>query len=203
MKLGIICGSHRKDSQSLKVAKYIEKSFKNLLNKPSYLLDLGENPIPLWDESIWQGNPDWKKIWDPISAELEGCNAFVFVVPDWSGMAPAGVKNFFLMCGGASGVLAHKPSLLVGVSSSRGGSYPIAELRMSSYKNTRVCHIPEHLIIRDVEQMFLDEVASDEDEKYIRGRVDYSLKVLEKYAEGLDVVRNSGVLDAKNYPFGM
>ena len=203
MKLGIICGSHRKNSQSFKVSKYIEKSFTKIFKDSCYLLNLGQNPIPLWDESIWQGDQDWKNLWDPISAKLEECNAFIFVVPDWSGMAPSGVKNLFLMCGGASGVLAHKPSLLVGVSSARGGRYPIAELRMSSYKNTRICHIPEHLIIGNVEQMLEAEPATNEDDKYLRGRIDYSLKVLDKYAEALDLVRASNIIDAKTYPFGM
>jgi len=55
-------------------------------------------------------------------------------------MAPAGLKNFFLYAGNTA--LAHKPAYLVGISASRGGSYPIAELRMSSYKNSYLCYIP-------------------------------------------------------------
>ena len=75
----------------------------------------------------------------------------VVMSPEWSGMVPAGLKNFFLLCGADH--LAHKPGLIVGVSASLGGSYPIAELRTSSYKNTRLCYIPDHVIVRNVGQM--------------------------------------------------
>ncbi len=43
--------------------------------------------------------------------------------------------------------------LIVAVSSGAGGAYPVAELRMSSYKNSRICYIPEQIIIRDVENV--------------------------------------------------
>ena len=39
------------------------------------------------------------------------------------------------------------------VSASDGGAYVIAELRMSSYKNNRLCWIPEHLIARQVKTL--------------------------------------------------
>ena len=65
-------------------------------------------------------------------------------------MAPAGLKNFFLLAGST---LAHKPAMIVGVSSGRGGRYPIAELRSSSYKNTKVVYVPDHLYIDKCEDM--------------------------------------------------
>ena len=68
-------------------------------------------------------------------------------------MVPAGLKNFFLCFG--RNELAHKPGLIVGVSSADGGVYPVAELRMSSYKNSRICYIPEQLIVRNVESVLI------------------------------------------------
>lgn len=92
-------------------------------------------------------------------------------------MAPAGLKNFFLMWTGE--VLAHKPALLVAVSSADGGSFPIAELRMSSYKNNRVCYIPDHLIIRNVEQVLNPEPEDNVEsaDTYFRQRIAYTLGV--------------------------
>ena len=48
------------------------------------------------------------------------------VSPEWNGMVPSMLTNFFLLC--SNNELAHKPGLLVGVSSGTGGSYPVAEL---------------------------------------------------------------------------
>ncbi|KKL44680.1 hypothetical protein LCGC14_2363270, partial [marine sediment metagenome] len=93
-----------------------------------YLFSLANNPLPLWQETIWEGDPEWAELLTPIAEELATSDAFVIVAPEWHGMAPAGLKNFFLMWG--NGELAHKPALIVSVSSADGGSYPVAELRM-------------------------------------------------------------------------
>ena len=48
MKIGIICGSHRPDSQSGKVARHIEKVLLDQgLCDATWLYDLGGNPLPL------------------------------------------------------------------------------------------------------------------------------------------------------------
>ena len=62
------------------------------------------------------------------------------------------IKNFKkkkiidIACG--SGEFAHKPGLIVSISSGNGGAYPISELRSSSYKNSHILWIPENIIIR-------------------------------------------------------
>lgn len=92
------------------------------------------------------------------------------------------------------GELAHKPALLVSVSSSTGGAYPIAELRMSSYKNNRICYIPEQLIIRDCERV-LNENPKDnnqEEDRYYRDRSKFALTILCHYANALGDVRATG-----------
>ena len=85
-------------------------------------------------------------MWDPVSAELKAADALVVVSPEWGGMATPGVKNFLLNC--TADEIGHKPALIVTVSASRGGSYPVAELRMSGYKNNRVAWLPEHVIVQ-------------------------------------------------------
>lgn len=201
MKIAIISGSHRKNSQSERIGKYIEKATTPNGIKTTYFLSLAANPLPLWDEGVWAGDPKWKEVWSPISSELKSSDGFVIISPEWGGMVPAGLKNFFLLCGG--GELAHKPGLIVSISSGIGGSYPIAELRTSSYKNTRICYIPDHIIVRNAEHMLQDGAPSDEHDQSLRARVDYSLKVLAKYSEGLKLVRESGLIDYKSFPFGM
>lgn len=155
MKIAIIVGSHRPKSESLKVGNFVQKELETL-NSESYLLDLGENSLPLWDESIWENDPKWDKIWSPISSKLKNCYGFVIISPEYGGMATPALKNFFLLCG--NGELAHKPAVIIGVSASRGGSYPIAELRMSSYKNTQIVYLPDHIIVREVENFLNDNL---------------------------------------------
>ncbi len=204
MKIGLISGSHRKNSQSLKVARRAQSRLLELkLCTESYLYDLGENPLPLWDESIWAGDQAWQERLGPISRQLASCDAFIVVAPEWHGMAPAGLKNFFLMWG--DGELAHKPALLVAVSASEGGAYPIAELRMSSYKNNRICYLPEHLIVRKVNSVFnADDSQNDKrSQDYISARLDYCLRMLGSYAEAFQHIRSSGNVGLETYQFGM
>ena len=112
-------------------------------------------------------------------------------------MVPSGLKNFFLMWG--NNELAHKPALIVAVSSGVGGAYPVAELRMSSYKNNRICYIPEQLIIRDVENVLNDSGENDpESDPYYRERTEFALNMLHQYASALQSVRSSeGIYNPK------
>jgi NAD(P)H-dependent FMN reductase len=205
MKIGIISGSHRPPSQSGKVARYIEKA---LLEQghcdETWLYDLAGNPLPLWDEGIWEGDEHWQQTLSPLSEELHSCDGFIVVSPEWHGMAPAGLKNFFLMWT-AGGELAHKPALIVTVSTADGGSFPIAELRMSSYKNSRICYLPEHLIIRYVDTVFNDDPAENKAsaQEYFEDRLTYCLAMLKEYALAFRQIRASGKTSLETYTSGM
>ncbi|MBN1443900.1 MAG: NAD(P)H-dependent oxidoreductase [Planctomycetes bacterium] len=201
MKIAIVAGSHRREAESARVARYLAQELQKLQISETYLLSLSGNPLPLWDEEVWSGGEKWKSSWEPISKELSGSDALVVVAPEWSGMVPAGLKNFFLLC--SADVLAHKPGLIVTVSAGVGGSYPVAELRISSYKNTRLCYIPDHVIVRNVGQMLHGDEPADEHDEALRRRIDYSLRVLVEYAGALRRVRESGVIDLKAFPYGM
>ena len=205
MKIGIICGSHRQPSQSEKVARWIERA---LLAEghcdETWLYSLADNPLPLWDEGIWDGDESWKARMAPLAEELESCDGFVVVSPEWHGMAPAGLKNFFLIFTGG-GEVAHKPALIVTVSAADGGSYPVAELRMSSYKNNRICYLPEHLIVRYVETVFNEnpEDNTDSAQEYFEERLSYCMRLLREYALAFRGIRASGAASLENYTSGM
>ncbi|MCH1913796.1 NAD(P)H-dependent oxidoreductase [Leptospira noguchii] len=200
MKFVIVAGPHRKISQSAKVANWIGNKLEALGHR-SWILDLGNHKLPVWDDSFWEGGEFWDKIWKPIETELKTAEAFVFVTPEYSGMASPSLKNFLLYCN--SNLLGHKPVLICAVSASRGGAYPIAELRMSSYKNTRLCYIPEHIIVRDAEHILNGPEPVNQEDTYIRNRIDFALKILVSYGEALKQVRDSGVTFRKEFPNGM
>lgn len=204
MKFSIVSGSHRRDGQSLKVARFLESVLiQQGLCDSVYLCSLSDNPLPLWEEAIWDNDPDWQARLDPVAAELRESDALIIVAPEYHGMVPAGLKNFFLCFG--RNELAHKPALIVGVSSADGGAYPVAELRMSSYKNSRICYLPEHLIIRNVESVLNPEAADNnpDADSYFRDRSLWVLRQLQQYALALKQVRASGVTDMSVYRNGM
>jgi NAD(P)H-dependent FMN reductase len=205
MKIGIISGSHRPPSQSGKIARYIENALlaQNLCDT-TWLYDLGGNPLPLWEESIWEGDKQWQDILTPLSEQLKSCDGFVIVSPEWHGMVPAGLKNFFLMWT-AGGELAHKPALIVTVSTADGGSFPVAELRMSSYKNSRICYLPEHLIIRYADTVFNSDPTQNKPsaQEYFENRLTYCLEMLREYALAFRQIRASGKTALTTYTSGM
>ncbi|TGL16096.1 NADPH-dependent FMN reductase [Leptospira meyeri] len=200
MKICLVVGSHRKNSQSLKVGKFLAKSLETK-GIDTLLFDLGVNPLPLWEPAMWEKESDLKKFWLDYSAGFGSADAYVFLSPEYAGMASPALKNFFLYL--SSGDLSHKPGLIITVSSGMGGSYPNAELRMSSYKNTRIVYLPDHVIVRHVESVLNSETPESKDDDYIRSRLNYALSVLVEYAKALNQIRQSGVIDLKTYPFGL
>ena len=203
MKIAIISGSHRNNSQSSKVARHIDHRLQDEFSVDAWILDLAGNPLPLWDEGVWDGTAEWQKLLNPLRDQLASSDAFVVISPEWHGQVPAGLKNFFLLFGAQE--LGHKPALITTVSSGDGGTYPVAELRMSSYKNSRICYIPEQLILRKVESI-LNEVSEDNDQRsdsYYRERIDWALNILISYAGALQQVRDSGVTATEKFRNGM
>jgi NAD(P)H-dependent FMN reductase len=204
INLVIISGSHRKNSESGKVARFIQQTIQThtLLSKefePS-IVNLADEDLPFYEDRSTSSDPRFATVWDPCAEKLAAADAFVIVSPEWNGMVPAKLKNVFLL---ANKEFYHKPALIVAVSSSMGGHYVVAELRMSSYKNSRICYLPDHLIIRNV----VDFNQNPHDSKFteVCERLENYLKTLFLYAQGLKNVRQS-VLDAestKKYPHGM
>ena len=203
MKISNICGSHRENTQSYKDAKVIQKTLQSGICDDTWLFNLAGNPLPLWDQGVWDGEQKWLDVLTPIKQQLASSDAFVIISPDWHGQVPAGLKNFFLLFG--KNELGHKPAQIVTLSSADGGSYPVAELRMSSYKNNRICYVPDHIILRNVEKILNDnpEDNNESADTYFRERIEWSLNILKEYAVGLKHVRDSGVTATEKFNNGM
>ncbi len=203
MKITIISGSHRENSQSSKVAKHYQKVMLKSICDEAPIIDLANNPLPLWDQGIWDGEEKWQSLLAPYRQTLSSSDGFVVISPEWHGQVPAGLKNFFLIFG--KNELGHKPAKIVSVSSADGGAYPVAELRMSSYKNSRLCYIPEQIILRNIETI-LNENADDNNasaDEYFKERIEWSLNILKQYVVALKQVRDSGVTATEKFVNGM
>ena len=129
---------------------------------------------------------------------LESSDGFILVVPEYGGMATPTAKNLFLLCG--NGEFAHKPGLIVSVSSGNGGAYPIAELRSSSYKTTHIMWIPENIIIRNVEE-FNPNSHGKNIPPWLDNRIDYVLNLFLAYVENMKPLRDK--INRKDFGNGM
>ena len=199
MKISIISSSHRINSQSKKISDFLEKNLLNLNNNLDiFLLDLAKSMLPLWSPEKKNGNGIWGETWNSISNNLIKSDGFILVVPEYGGMATPAAKNIFLLCG--NGEFAHKPGLIVSISSGNGGAYPISELRSSSYKNTHLMWIPENIIIRNVEE-FNPGTHGRNIPDWLDNRIDYVLKLFLAYASNMKPIRK--IVNRKDFGNGM
>ena len=175
MKISIISASHRINSQSKKISNFLRNNLIKIDPKlETNILDLADAALPLWSPEIKDGKGIWGETWNSISINLNESDGFILVVPEYGGMATPAAKNIFLLCG--KGEFAHKPGLIVSISSGNGGAYPISELRSSSYKNTHLMWIPENIIIRNVEE-FNPGAHGKNIPNWLDNRIDYVLKL--------------------------
>ena len=199
MKISIISSSHRLNSQSNKISGFLKSNLFKIDSKlDTFILDLADAALPLWSPEKKDGKGVWGETWNSISENLSNSDGFILVVPEYGGMATPSAKNIFLLCG--NGELAHKPGLIVSVSSGNGGAYPISELRASSYKNTHIMWIPENIIIRNVEEFNPGEHGKNIPE-WLDNRIDYVLKLLLTYASNMKPIRE--IVNRKDFGNGM
>jgi azobenzene reductase len=200
--IAIIVGSHRQESQSSRVGAYIAKDLARI--DPAVTvdtIDLSGNPLPLWDESVWQGGSALASLWKPYRDRMRKADGFVVISPEWAGMVPPGLKNLLLFAGPKE--VGHKPALIVTVSAARGGSYPVNELRTSGYKNSRLVYIPEHVLVQDVADVLAGETPASDRDAWLRRRIEFADRILLEYAKALAPIRASGLTEHADFPYGM
>lgn len=192
MKIAIVSASHRVNSRSKQTALFVEPHLKQF-GFHSDIFDLAEIDLPFWCEECWNKESQVAQKWQPFAARLSACDGLVIIAPEWAGMVPPKLTNFFLLCSNQE--LAYKPALLISVSAGPSGTYPIAQLRMSAAKNNQMMFLPDHLILRHAGKFF--EAPSEE---FMR-RLQFNLQVLGSLAPALKEARST--IDLKRYPFGM
>ncbi|MBT1443600.1 NAD(P)H-dependent oxidoreductase [Shewanella sp. JM162201] len=185
MKLSIINGSQRKESQSGRVAQFI-KAHSHSFSEVE-VIELADYSLPFWDgDSIESKGADW----GVIEPKLAQSQAYVLITPEWNGMATPLIKQFLMNA--SVPVTGHKPALLVSVSSGVNGVYPLSELMVSGNKNNKMVFVPANIIVRNVDEMLHSEEASEQAlskgelasrDRAIRERIAESLSLLGRYAE--------------------
>ena len=201
MKITLVSSSMRKESQSNKIGSTIKEVLDDR-SLDSVHLDLVNYHLPFFNADI-ENYKQIELVWKQISDHLANSDAFVFITPEWNGMASPLLKNFFMY---VDKELAHKPALLVSVSSSAtNGAYPIAELRSSSFKNNHVVFIPHHVIVRNVNAVcnFDTPDKENKDDIFIHEKINHSLDELINYAYYLSKMRSEKLFDLEKFPYGM
>lgn len=198
MKVVIISGSNRANSESSKVAGFLKKRIEIVSKMEPHVIDLHEIPFSISPDDNYFGKkePNFKKISDAI----EACEALILITPEWGGSASPMLRALLIFIGRAA---SYKPALLVSVSAGRGGAFPIHELKAAGNKNNFITFLPEYLIFRGVEEMLKTDNPVNEEEKYIRARSDYAIGILEVFAKALLEIRKSGAINLEKYPYGM
>ena len=201
MSIVIISASQRLQSESLKVSRYIQGSLFEDFEVQADILDLADLVLPLWTD-----HADAQELqasqWAPIRRQLKLAVGLVIVSPEWSGGITPALKNFFLYCNNHE--LADKPAYLVSVTSSyAGGFYPLAELRLSSHKNTHICYIPEQLTVHSVRHVLNQKEVANESDFNVRARLQYGLGVLLNYASCMIELRKLNFRDFDTFPYGV
>lgn len=189
----VIGGSNRQQSQSHRIAE-IATGMLQTLGATTDLLSLQDVEIPLWhpDKRAAETPEDdpWRALWPGISARLKAADGVVVVTPEWHGMVPPPLKNLLFCCEDRE--LAFKPGYIIAVSAGSGGAYPIAELRMSGYKNNYLHWLPDQLIVRNAPK-FRPGDPEDEAPPFLKGRMEHGLKILVAYADAAKPIRETVV----------
>ncbi|MNC21466.1 NADPH-dependent FMN reductase [compost metagenome] len=113
-------------------------------------------------------------------------------------MVPPALTNLLILA--ERHELAHKPALIVSISSGNGGAYVVSHLKANGSKNNRLCFIPDHVIIRNIRSK---SFKGDDGSAGDYARLKYATDVLKAYIPALQQVRESGVLDYETWPYGM
>ena len=175
MKIAIVSGSSRKDSESLRVAKYLAER----IDLETDLISLEGNPLDLWSDEVYSS-----EAFLGLQKRMADADAYVIVSPEWAGMVPSALKNLLLLMGIKE--VGHKPALICGVSAGLNGAYPVAELKAFSNKNNFLVYIPDTIVLKDVTNLLK---GGENEPKDLLERIDHALESLQLYAETFKVYR--------------
>ena len=196
MKFVIVSGSMRGNSQSLKVSNWLSTHAEKLQIE-SEVIDLNTAGLPEYD-----GGDSSDDVSKKVLGSLESSDAAILVSPEWNGTMSHGLANLLVTLGKQ---LAHKPVMLVGVSSGRGGHYPLIQMRNIGYKNSKIVISPENLLVQDCNNVLNDHDSAEVGtaDNSVKARADYALRVLAEYSKALASVRDSGVVDDSRFSNGV
>jgi azobenzene reductase len=191
-KILILNFSLREVSNSSKVAKYLNE----ICGPTSKVCNYKDLNIPRWDEEYWNPTSKWEAFLTEFRSLMNEADGYIYILPEYNGAASPLFNEFNLFINKQSNF---KPVMLIGVSDSRGGTYPISQVRGYGSKNSKVNIIPEHIIIRNCSEMLNPQTKPEWnlDNNYLIDRIKYTLNVLDLYTTAAIRIRQSIVVEPK------
>jgi len=194
LRIAVVSTSPRHGSQSARVAA----SCSRWLGRRGVAADTLDLALVRLPTAGLNQPPPAQTDWPDVDGTLRACDALVLVVPEWGGMAPPAAKNLLLLCDDRQ--LAHKPVLLVGVSTGQGGAYPLAELRLAAFKNNFALWLPLQVILRAVDGALATDLEPPDSAQELR--LSEGLAMVREYARLLQPAR-SRLLAVSTFTFGV
>src|ERR1700722_14062339 len=149
----IICGSTRRDRQSIKVARFVLARLQQRAGMQTELLDLLELNFPIMEERLHRRDdppPGLKEFGEKIGR----ADAFVIVTPEYNNGSPGVLKNTL------DYLLPEYERKPVGIATVSAGSYGgincLAQLRLVVI-GMGAFPIPENLAVSKINESFNDE----------------------------------------------
>jgi len=109
MKVAAIVGSNRQDSYNMKLAKYLQKTYKNQLDIE--VIDIKD--LPFYNQDI-EENPD--KVVVEFKSKVAAADAVLWLVPEYNASIPGVLKNALDWLSRVDKVMIGKPSWIMGAS---------------------------------------------------------------------------------------
>lgn len=87
MKIGIIVGSTRPNRISIKIAEWLKSELENISTHDFFMLDLLDYNLPFF------GHEDKNQAIERWENDLDSCDAFIFVTPEYNHSITGVLKN--------------------------------------------------------------------------------------------------------------
>jgi NAD(P)H-dependent FMN reductase len=117
MKITIISGTNRNESNTLKISKIVQKEYQKL-GAETKLLDLSKLPTELFSPNVYGEKPS---SFQPFIEAVKSANAIVAVLPEYNGSFPGAFKYFIDMLPFPES-LAQKPVACIGLAAGMWGA---------------------------------------------------------------------------------
>jgi len=156
-RIPIICGSTRRDRQSVKVARFVSAQLRQRPNVTTELLDLLEYNFPIMEERLHRRDDPPPGLRE-FGEKIDRADSFIIVTPEYNHGYPGALKNAldYLLS-----EYERKPVGIVTVSAGNfGGINCLAQLRLVCLGMGAV-PIPENLSISRVQDSFKDDGTID------------------------------------------
>ena len=163
MKVHIIVGSVRKNSQGSKVGAWIADAANKNESIEAELLDLHDWELPLYNEAMpplaLDGNYE-SGVGTKWAAKIAEGDAYVFITPEYNHGYSAAIKNAIDWIGNE---WAGKPAAIVGYSMSPNGGVLGVEQLKPVLTQVKLMQVSHNVLVRGVHEAF-DEADQPKDE---------------------------------------